>query len=144
MASVQDWIKLLFPNESITYRLSDLRNQVIQQSDKKARICISIEKTNKSRQFCSLTFEQLNTLYQYCPVAQRSLYESISPNTPVKTYIDFEYYINNNLDIQDHYIGLRCCLRALYYLLNYSDDRSNEIEKNNDETFLKQFLVLEA
>ena len=113
MISVQNWIKILFPNESITYRLSVLQNRITQQTEDKTRIYISIEKENKSRQFCFLTFEQLHTLHQYCPVHERSLYESILPNTPVKTYIDFEYCLNNNFDIQDHYIGLRCCLRVL-------------------------------
>jgi hypothetical protein len=145
MNSVQNLIKRLFPNEILTHHILDLNNQLFEQNDNKERIHISIEKENKSRQYCSLTIEQLKTLYQHCPVLQRTLYESIPPTKFVKTYIDFEYYINNNLDIQNHHIAPICCLKIFYYLLNVSDySNTNNTIEISTENILKQFLVLEA
>ena len=145
MTFVQSWIKRLFPNEIITHHLIDLNNQLLQQNNNKKRIHLSIEKENKSRQYCSLAIEQLVILYEYCPITQRTLYESIPPTNYVKTYIDFEYYIDNNLDIENHHIAPLCCLKILYYLLNASYD-SNTIRtiEPYTESILKQFLVLEA
>ncbi|CAF1473112.1 unnamed protein product [Adineta ricciae] len=144
MTSVQEWIKRLFPYKSIFYRLTDFENPMMQDNHDKSEICISIEKENKSRQYCSLTFDQLTILYEYCPVYQRCLYESIPYNAPVKTYVDFEYYVNKNLDIQNHHIGLQCCLRTMFHLLNDTDIYLNTMEINDDTFSLKQFLVLEA
>jgi hypothetical protein len=140
---VQNLIKRLFPNEIVTHHISDLNNHLLEQNNNKTRICISIEKENKCRQFCSLTMEQLTTLFQYCPLTQRALYESIPPTRVVKAYIDFEYCLDNNTDIKDHYLGLRCCQKILYYLLNCPDDSINTMEAYT-ENILKQFLVLEG
>src|SRR5947208_1127151 len=104
MTSVQNIIKRLFPNKIVTHRIYDLNHQLIEYNTEKDGIYISIEKENKSRQFCSLTIEELITLFQCCSVTDRTLYESISPNKSVKLYVDFEYLIDKNLDIQDHYI----------------------------------------
>ena len=105
-------------------------------------VFLSIEKENKSRQFCSLTIEELLTLFECCPVTERTLYESISLNKTVKTYIDFEYLIDKNLNIQNRYIGPMCCLKVLYYFLDAPDDTINTIESYT-ENILKQFLVLD-
>ena len=106
-------------------------------------ICISIENQNKTRQFCCLTIDELTTLLGSCPVTNRALYECISSNRFVKTYVDFEYLIAQNLDIQDHCIGPTSCLKILYYFPNVPDDTINTIE-NYNENILKQFLVLDA
>jgi hypothetical protein len=140
MLFVQNLIKRLFPHEIITHHISDLNDQLL---DKRDGIYISIEKENKSRQYCCLTIEQLITLFEYCPVTDRTLYESIPPNKFVKTYIDFEYLLDKNLDIQDHYIGVVSCLKTLYYFLNVPDDGTYTTESYT-QNVLKQFLVLEA
>ncbi|CAM4847093.1 unnamed protein product [Rotaria magnacalcarata] len=143
MTSVQNLIKRLFPHKIITHRLSDLHNQLLQQNIDKNDIFLSIEKENKSRQFCCLSIEELLRLFECCPTTERTLYESISINKPVRTYIDFEYLIDKNLKIQNHYIGPMCCLKVLYYFLNAPDDTINTVERYT-ENILKQFLVLEA
>lgn len=143
MSIVLNLIKRLFPYKIITHRLSDLHNQLDQQSIHKNDIFLSIEKENKSRQFCCLSIEELLTLFECCPVTERTLYESISQNKTVRTYIDFEYLIDNNLDVQNHYIGPMCCLKVLHYFLNGLDDTINTVESYT-EKILKQFLVLEA
>ncbi|CAM2729007.1 unnamed protein product [Rotaria socialis] len=143
MTSVQNLIKRLFPYKIITHRLSDLHNQLLQQNIDKNDIFLSIEKENKSRQFCCLSIEELLRLFECCPTTERTLYESISINKPVRTYIDFEYLIDKNLNIQNHYIGPMCCLKVLYYFLNAPDDTINTVE-SYIENILKQFLVLEA
>jgi hypothetical protein len=141
--SIQKSIKLLFPDELITHHLNDLNNYLIQQNDNKNRVFLSIEKDNKLRLFCSLSIEQLNILYKYCPITQRTLYESIPPASLVKAYVDFEYYVNNNDDLEDHNIAPRCCLKILYHVLHLVNHQMYLIE-NNDENILKQFLVLQA
>lgn len=145
MNSLQTWIKSLFPYKQITYRLCDLNLDITEcQDESKNTIIISIEKNNKSRQFCFISLKQLNQLFIYCPISERALYESIPSNKQVKAYIDFEYYTDVNRDIQDHYIGIRSSVRLLYSLLNYSNNNIHVTENNNDELFLKQFLILEA
>jgi len=144
MSVIENLIKSLFPNEIITHHLIDLNDQLLEQNNNKKNIHISIEKENKSRQYCSLTVEQLLTLYQYCPITERTLYELIAPTKPVKTFIDFEYYINNNLDIENHHIAPIFCLKILYYLLNVLDDFQTNTIETYTENILKQFLVLEA
>ena len=133
----------LFPTETLTHRLTDLNDHLMHTKSNHSGICLSIEKKNKSRQYCCLTIDQISYLYDNCPVSERTLYESISPNKPVKTFVDFEYYTNNNYDIKDHSIGPMCCLKILYHLLNNEQDNINII-KNHSENILKQFLVLEA
>ncbi|CAF4807066.1 unnamed protein product [Rotaria sp. Silwood1] len=123
--------------------MSDLNNQLLEQNGEKNDIHLSIEKENKSRQFCCLTIEELITLFEYCPVIHRTLYESISPNKTVKAYVDFEYLVDKNLDIQNHYIAPISCLKILYYFLNGPDDTITSVETYT-ENILKQFLVLEA
>ena len=140
---VQNLIRRLYPHKIITRCISDLNNQLLEHNSDKNDICISIENENKTRQFCCLTIDELTTLLGSCPVSNRTLYECISPNRFVKTYVDFEYLIDQNLDIQDHCIGPTSCLKILYYFLNVSDDTINTIE-NYNENILKQFLVLDA
>ncbi len=142
MTLIEKLIKRLFSHKVVTSRLSDLINQLLNQNLNN-HICISIAKDNDSRLFTYVTIDELIILYQHSSVVQRSLYELITPGTQVKTYIDFEYYINNNLDIQDSRIGASCFLKILYYFLNFQDN--NIYEKNNYiNLILQQFLVLEA
>jgi hypothetical protein len=114
----------------------------LEQNNNKKRIYISIEKENKSRQYYSLTIEQLVILYQYCRVTQRTFYESIPSTKSVKTYIDFEYYNDYNPDTQNRHIAPICRLKILYYLLNVPDNAINTIESYTGNV-LKQYLVLE-
>jgi hypothetical protein len=142
MTLIEKLIKRLFSHKVVTSRLSDLINQLLNQNLNN-HICISIAKDNDSRLFTYVNIDELIILYQHSSVVQRSLYELITPGTQVKTYIDFEYYINNNLDIQDSRIGASCFLKILYYFLNFQDN--NIYEKNNYiNLILQQFLVLEA
>lgn len=133
----------LFPTEILTHRLTDLNDYLLQTNNNHSGIWLSIEKKNKSRQYCCLTIDQISKLYDNCPVLERTLYESISPDKRVKVFVDFEYYTNNNSDIKDHSIGPMCCLKILYYLLNNQENNINIIN-NHSENILKQFLVLEA
>ena len=142
MSFVLSLFNRLFPTEILTHRLSDLNNY-FETSNKNSGICLSIEKKNKKRQYCCLTIDQITKLYNYCPVSERTLYESISPNKLVKAFIDFEYYGDNNSDIKDHSIGPMCCLKILYYIFNNHENNIN-ITENLSENILKQFLVLEA
>jgi hypothetical protein len=141
MLDVQNLINSLFPNQLLTHHLSELNNHLLENNNN--GIYISIEKENKCRLFCFLTMDQLAILYQYCPLTKRTLYESIPSAKRVKTFIDFEYYTDNNVDIQNHYIGAMCCLKILYCLLN-SYDNNMKVLENLTENILKQFLVLEA
>ncbi|CAM4824241.1 unnamed protein product [Rotaria magnacalcarata] len=61
----------------------------------------------------------------------------------VKTYIDFEYYIENNHDINNHFIGTNCLLKILHLSLNFSYHQFCQ-SQNTIDIALKQFLVLEA
>ena len=142
MSFVQNLIRHLFPHKTITHHISDL-NQLLEQNNEKNDICISIENENKSRQFCCLTIQQSIRLFDSCPVPNRTLYECISSNKLVKAYIDFEYLIDKNRNIQNHYLGPVSCLRILYYFLNSTDNTINTIQRYA-ENILMQFLVLDA
>ena len=143
MSFVLSLFNHLFPTEILTHHLSDLNNYLLGTDNKNGGICLSIEKKRKNRQYCCLTIDQITKLYDYCPVSERTLYESISPSKLVKAFIDFEYYGDNNSDMKDHCIGPNCCLKILYYLLNNHENNINIIN-NLSDNILKQFLVLEA
>ncbi|CAF1274921.1 unnamed protein product [Rotaria sordida] len=143
MDFIQNLIKKLFPHNIITHHINDLTNEPSDQNNITNDICISIEKENKSRQFCRLTIEQLTTLFEHCPVSDRTLYEVISLSKPVKAYIDYEYFIDKNLDIENHYIGPISSLKILYYFLNIPNDAIDTIEIYTQK-ILKQFLILQA
>ncbi|CAF4753492.1 unnamed protein product [Rotaria sp. Silwood1] len=115
MDSVQNLIKNLFPHNTISYRINDLTNEPSDRNNITNDICISIEKENKSREFCRLTIEQLITLFEHCPVSDR----------------------------KNHYIGPISCLKILYYFLNIPNDTIDTIEIYTQK-ILKQFLVLQA
>lgn len=145
MWNIQSLFKRLFPNEKLTHHLSDLNNHLSETGNKNNGICLSMEKNNKSRLYCCLAMDQLVELFLCCPLPERTLYESIPPNKPVKAYIDFEYYRDNNIDIKDHYTGPMCSLKILYYLLNNHETNTNITESENlSKNVLNQFLVLEA
>ncbi|CAF1678640.1 unnamed protein product, partial [Rotaria magnacalcarata] len=87
--------------------------------------------------------DELIILYQHSNVIERSLYELMTPVNQVKACIDFEYYIDNNLDIKNSHIGPICLLNIFYFLLNFLDHNN---QHNNDQIahILQQFLILEA
>ncbi|CAF3693464.1 unnamed protein product, partial [Rotaria socialis] len=118
-------------------------NQLPEQIIKSNYIFLSIENDNKTRQFFYSTLEELITIYNQCPRNERSLYEIIFPTNIVKTYIDFEYYIDNNLDINDHCIGANCFLKILHYTLN-GFNHKEDLNENYIDIALQQLLVLEA
>lgn len=142
MALIEKLIKRLFKNKVVTHRLVDLMDQLSNQNLKNM-ICISIETDNNSRQFSYFTIDELIILYQHSSVIERTLYELITPANKVKAYIDFEYYIDNNLEIKNSYIGPTCLLKIFYYFLNFQD---HNVQQNNDQItyLLQQFLILEA
>ncbi|CAF1335680.1 unnamed protein product, partial [Rotaria sordida] len=79
--------------------------------------------------------DELIMLYRNIPVNQRYLYELILPTNKIKAYIDFEYYINNNPEIQNHSIGP---IGAKSRFNSYSDQsnippRIKEIENEQDQ-----------
>lgn len=143
MTYIEKLLKRLFPNKLITHRLSELNNNLSKQDVENIYICISAEKENGSRIFCYVTFDELIILYQCCPLTERFLYELINETKQVKSYIDFEYYINNNNDITNPYIGPNTCLKILYSLFKEQNDTNNETD-NFIHLALKQFLVLDA
>lgn len=136
-------IKHLFPFKILTHHIYDLINQLPDKVLKTNEILLSIEKDNKTRQYFSCTLQELMKLYSRCPPNERNLYEVILPTNKVKIYIDFEYYIDNNLDINNHYIGANCLLKILNYGVNFCDQKSSK-SKNDIETALQRFIVLEA
>ncbi|CAF2094910.1 unnamed protein product [Rotaria magnacalcarata] len=105
--------------------------------------CIRFETDNNHRQFSYFTIDELIILYQHSNVIERSLYELMTPVNQVKACIDFEYYIDNNLDIKNSHIGPICLLNIFYFLLNFLDHNN---QHNNDQIahILQQFLILEA
>ena len=98
--------------------MSYLINQLSDRSIKKSYIFVSIEKQNETRAFCYFTTEKLIILYSHCPSGERALYEIILPTNITKTYVDFEHYIDNNVDIKDQYIEATCFLKILHYIIN--------------------------
>ncbi|CAF4129573.1 unnamed protein product [Rotaria magnacalcarata] len=87
--------------------------------------------------------KELIILYKNTTGIDRNLYEIIIATNPVKAYIDFEYYVDNNLEMQNHYIGSNCCLKIFHYLLNFTHHTHYQSE-NHIDLALEEFLVLEA
>jgi len=143
MSIVKRIIQQIFPNKIISHHICELMEQLAKLNVETDLIFISIEKESKSREFSYFTMKELITLYKYCPKHERTLYELILPTNQVKAYIDFEYYIYSNLDIQDQYIGPTSCLKLLHYLLNGVDNLQSQ-GTNDTDMALQQFLVLEA
>ena len=143
MINLIQMMKQLFPNKSIVYHLSDLSIQSPDQATESNSIYIGIEKANKTRQFCCCTLLELISLYNHCSAYERSLYEIIFPTNLVKAYIDFEYDVHNNNDIEQRYTGIACSLKILYYALNLFDTNYDESGFSINNA-LHQFLVLEA
>lgn len=143
MAIVVKLIKHLFPSKIITYHIYDLINQLPNKTIKTNEIFLAIEKENKTREYFYCTLEELIKIYSECPSNERTLYEVILPINKVKTYIDFEYYIDNNPDIKNHYIGANCLLKIFDYALNFSHPILSE-NQNYIYIALRRFLVLEA
>ena len=143
MASIIQLIKQLFPNKPIVHHLSDLSIQSPDQATESSSIYIGIEKANKTRQFCCCTLLELISLCNHCSAYERSLYEIIFPTNLIKAYIDFEYDIDNNTDIEQRYTGIACSLKILYYALNLFNTNYDESGFSINNA-LHQFLVLQA
>ncbi|CAF2123702.1 unnamed protein product [Rotaria magnacalcarata] len=143
MAVIVQLIRHLFPCKIITHRINGLINQLPNNALRTNEIFVSIEKYSKTRQYFSCTLEALTKLYNECPPSHRNLYEVILPTNEVKTYIDFEYYIENNHDINNHFIGTNCLLKILLLSLNFSYRQFCQ-SQNDIDMALKQFIVLEA
>ncbi len=140
---VEKLIKHLFPNKIITYRLSELKDKLSLQYSTMKYIYISIEKDNNTPQFWYLTIDELKALYEHSTANERSIYELITCENQVKAYIDFEYYVNNNLDIKNSHTAVNCILKIVYYLLNFEKHNIDETD-NQINMVLKEFLILEA
>ncbi|CAF4099861.1 unnamed protein product [Adineta steineri] len=125
--------------ESINRNFKPFLNYV----EKTYIINANIENNNKNRQFFYCTINELITLYKHCPPLERTLYEIIFPTSLIKTYIDFEYYIDNNVDIKNQSIGATSCLKILYHVLNFFDTTYVKAE-NDIDNCLQQFLILQA
>ncbi|CAF4790373.1 unnamed protein product [Rotaria magnacalcarata] len=143
MTTIIEIIKNLFPSKLISHHICDLVNQLPEQIIKSNYIFLSIENDNKTRQFFYSSIEELIALYNQSSRNERSLYEIIFLTNIVKTYVDFEYYIDNNLDINDHCIGANCFLKILHYTLN-GFDHKEDLNENYIDIALQQLLVLEA
>jgi len=143
MIPIETLLKQLFPNKVITYRLSVLNNILSNKNESNECICIGIEKDNHSRIFCYLTLNELIKLSENCSLTERSFDEVISPNMRVKVYIDFEYYIDVNTDIQNSFTGISTCLKILHLLFNSNKNPGHENRKEIATT-LRNILVLEA
>ena len=143
MTYVEKVIKRLYPDKIICYRLSDLTHQSSNDNLKQNDICIGIETDNHTRRFCYLTMSELICLFQHCPTHERCLYELIPPESVVKAYIDFEYYVNYNPDLEESRIGPKCVLKMIHLLFNLHEQINYESQDYMNCIF-KQFLVLDA
>jgi hypothetical protein len=143
MTVIYELLKRLFPNKIISYRLSDLIHQSSNGNEVNSHICISIENDKNTRQFLYMTIDELIVLYQNCIVSERSLYELIPPTKQVKAYMDIEYYIENNLIIQNSYTVISSCLKMFCYLLNFQNNMTFE-SKDWLDAALQQCLIVEA
>ena len=143
MTFIQKLINRLFLNKIITYKVSDLIDNVSNERLQNIYMYICIQTENDSRRFFYVTIDELIILFQNSESIQRSLYELILPTKQVKAYIDFDYYTKNNTSIKNSYTGPCCILKILYYFLNV--DQTNTMDTNDRLTLaLKQFLVLES
>ena len=141
MSSVRKLIEVILPSKKIFYRLQELLNSISTNENKKS-ILISIEKSNRSREYCELTLDQLELIYVLYPKINQSFYECICGNNPIKAYIDFEYMIENNSSI-DLDRAIRSCLKILFFYTNNSSKSSINTEIPLS-LVLNQFLVLNA
>ncbi|CAF4064443.1 unnamed protein product [Adineta steineri] len=142
MALIAKLIRSLFTNKVVSCRIKDLIDQLSNRNSKNM-ICISMEIDNNSRQFSYFTLDELIILYQHSSVIERCLYELMTPENQVKAYIDYEYYIDSNLDIKICHTGPICLLKMSYYSLN---SQIHNVQQNTDQIthILEQFLILEA
>jgi hypothetical protein len=141
MSTIQKLIHDILPSKIVFYRLQDLLHS-ISRSENKNKILLSIEKSNHTREFCQVTLDELELLYVLYPKANRSFYECIPETSTIKTYIDFEYLLQNNSSV-DHARAVSSCLKILFFCLN-NLNRSPIITKITIPSILKQFLVLNA
>ena len=137
-------IKTLFPQKLITHHLADLNRIESEFTVDNLSLTISFENNTRSRQFCHIIFEDLCMIFQRTRALERYLYEVISPFKPVKIYVDYEYLVMHNLDIQDHFIGPRCLLKVLYWLLSDRVRSEYYSEKEHMDLILNEYLVLTA
>ncbi|CAF5071014.1 unnamed protein product, partial [Rotaria magnacalcarata] len=64
-------VKISWFNGILSNLIYDLQNN----NEENSSFYISIENDSNSRQFCYLTLDELISLYRYCPVIERTLYE---------------------------------------------------------------------
>ena len=134
-------IGTILPNKKVYYRLQDLIDSLI-SSSKKDMILMSIEKQENTREYSAITISELEFLYHQCPRQNRTFYECIPETSSVKTYIDFEYFVDKNPSV-DCGIALHCILKMLYFYLN-SNEPSSSTNHSLNKKILEQFLVLDA
>lgn len=140
---MEDKIKQLFPSKRIFHRLIDLNHEFLSEVDSNDNIWLSFETSIECRKFSSFGFSELCHWFQQTIESDRSLYEVISPSKPVKLYIDFEYYLSLNHDIEDPATGLKCVLKVLQSIFN-SSNVSYISKEQLMNAALEQFLVLTA
>jgi hypothetical protein len=141
MPHIRQIFQTILPDKQLYYRLQDLFDSM-SNSVNKNEVLISIEKLDGKREYCALPLSDLELLYAKCPRESRSFYECIKETTLIKTYIDFEYTIQNNESV-NYQKAIDSCLKVLYLCLNASS-RTVSINSLSMTTILKQFLVLNA
>jgi hypothetical protein len=141
MSHIQKKIDTILPNKKVYYRLQDLIDSLTSTSNKHPML-MSIEKQESKREYCAVTINELEFLYQHWPRQNRSFYECITEASLVKTYIDFEYPVENNSSV-DHHIALLCILKMMYFSLN-NNVQSHSTDQSLIKKILEQFLVLDA
>lgn len=138
-----DTINQLFPNKRFTHRLSALINELSSTISHSNLIFLAIEKPNNSRLFTYFKMDELIILYQCTVNHQRTIYETILPSSVVKAYIDYEYNLESNADIQNHHVGTLCVLKILNFISNFFCHASSITNRSIDQ-FLQQFLIVES
>ena len=136
-------IKQLFPSKRIFHRLVDINHQFLVEVNTNDNISLSFETSIQCRIFCNFGFSELCYWFQQTNESDRSLYEIIPPSKPVKLYIDFEYYLSVNHEIENHATGLKCILKVLQPIFN----PNNVLYVSNEQFIdagLGQWLVLTA
>lgn len=76
------------------------------------------------------------------PKINRAIYECICEKYFIKTYIDFEYLLENNSSVDCHR-AIITCLKILFFYLNNLSELSITT-KITLPSILNQFLILNA
>lgn len=140
---MQAKIKQLFPSKTIFHRLIDLGQEFASRVNCADSICISFETSVQCRKFCHFNLSELCFCIKQTKESDRSLYEVIPTSKPVKLYIDFEYCLSLNHDIDDHTTGLKFVLKILHFIFT-TDEDSHVSNEQMIAQALEQYLVLTA